>query len=175
MEAFNALFQKFTAEQVVTLMSNSVAARLEDPNWMEAFNALFQKLTAEQVVTLMSGSVAARLEDPNWMEAFNALFQEFTAEQVVTLMSDSVAARLKRSSWMGAFNALFDRLTTEQIVSMIGACGGGIAARLEDPDFYQDLVEGFPYTTKQLRELISSYPLRRGTVPGGSPIGRRPR
>ena len=51
-ERVNALFDRFTSEHVVTLMSNSVAARLEDPRFMTAFNAVPDRFTSEQVVTL---------------------------------------------------------------------------------------------------------------------------
>ena len=75
-------------------MSDSFAARLEDPSFMTAFNALFDRFTSEQVVTLMKGSVAARLEDPRFRRVFHRLFERFTAEVIARIMNDSVAARL---------------------------------------------------------------------------------
>ena len=67
--------KKFTAEQIVTLMSGSLAVRLEKPSFMEAFNGLSDKFTTEQIVTLRSGSLAARLEKPRFMEAYSGLHE----------------------------------------------------------------------------------------------------
>ena len=64
--------------KIVTLMSNSVAARLEKPAFMKAFNSLSEKFCAAQIVTLMSDNVAARLVNPDFRKAFDSLSVKFS-------------------------------------------------------------------------------------------------
>ena len=93
METFNSLFGKISAEQIVTLTSGDVAARLEDTSFMEALNAVFEKLSLEQLFTRMGGSLAARLHDPSSLTAFNGfsgLLEKYRSEQIVTLMHEAV-------------------------------------------------------------------------------------
>jgi hypothetical protein len=88
-----------TTHQVVTFMSDGVAARVESPSFMEATRRLVTELgmTTHQVVTFMSGGVAARVESPSFMEATRRLVTELgmTTHQVVTFMSDGVAVRVE--------------------------------------------------------------------------------
>ena len=70
-------------------MSDSLAARLEEPVFMMVFDCLFEKFTAEQIVTLMSDRLATKLEQSEFTETFNCLFDKFNVKQIVTPMSDA--------------------------------------------------------------------------------------
>ena len=48
MKFLNALFKNFSAEQFVTLMSDSCAARLVDPRFGKSVNALFENLSFDK-------------------------------------------------------------------------------------------------------------------------------
>ena len=45
MKFLNALFENFSAEQLVTLMNDSCAARLVEPRFGKSLNALFENLS----------------------------------------------------------------------------------------------------------------------------------
>merc|ERR1712066_163843 len=98
-------------------MSNSVAARLDDPGFMTAFTSLFETFTPDQVVTLMSGSVAARLKDPRFRKVVHRLFERFTAEDIVRIMNDSVAARLLSPNFLEELMSLGEDAKSRRMVS----------------------------------------------------------
>ena len=118
MAAFNGLFERFSAQQMITFMNDSLAARLEKSKVMEAFNGLFEKQNFDQMVIIKSASLAARLEEQKIMAACNGLFERLSAERMITLMNDSLAARLEKSKVMEAFTRLFEKYSAEQIVMM---------------------------------------------------------
>ena len=73
MEASSGLVKKFTAEQIVTLMSDSLAARLEKLRFQQALNRLREEIGAETSARFLDGSVAARLLSSEFLEVLIAL------------------------------------------------------------------------------------------------------
>ena len=51
------LFERFRAEQMIALMNDSLAARLEKSKVMEVFHGLLEKYSVEQIVIIMSASL----------------------------------------------------------------------------------------------------------------------
>ena len=61
MTAFNALFDRFASEQVVTLMKGSFATRLKDPSFMTAFNAFINSVMGQTVASQSISQVVGKL------------------------------------------------------------------------------------------------------------------
>ena len=81
MQASNVLFEKASAEQIVTLRRGSMAVKLKNHDSMQASNVLFEKFSAVQIWTLMRGSMAGGMEEADLRQV---LFEKFSAEQIVT-------------------------------------------------------------------------------------------
>lgn len=96
-------FQRSVCEthawSIVTLISDSVAVRQEQSDFMQS--GMFETFIAEQVVAL-GACVAAKLEGLVYMPAFNSLLEKFLAERIVTLMSGSTAVSLEQANFMQA-------------------------------------------------------------------------
>ena len=57
MSAFNGLFERVSAEQMITLMKKkNPVARLKKSKVMGTFNGLFEKYKTEQMIIIMKGS-----------------------------------------------------------------------------------------------------------------------
>ena len=98
MTAFNSLFQTFTPEQVVSLMSDSVASRLEDPRFRRVVHRLFERFTAEDIVGLMNNSVAARLLSPIFLDELIWLGEDAKNRRMLrTLIKQHPVVKLQRT------------------------------------------------------------------------------
>ena len=61
MTAFNALFDRFASEQVVTLMKGSFATRLKDPSFMTAFNNFVNSVMGQTMDSQSISQVVGKL------------------------------------------------------------------------------------------------------------------
>jgi hypothetical protein len=111
-------------------MSDGVASRLQDAEFIKAVNYWYDKLGPEAFVTFMSNnSVASRLQDADFIEAVNYWYDKLGPEAFVTFMSrNSVASRLKDPSFNQRLNSWYEALGTEHLVKLMHI--NGIAARL---------------------------------------------
>jgi hypothetical protein len=156
---------KMTTAQLDTFMSDSVAARCADPDFMRSIEGLLGdpfNMTTAQLVTFMSNSVAARCADPRFLRYVARLIGDpynMTTAQLVTFMSGSAASRCADPDFMRFVERLLGdpyNMTTAQLVTFMN---GSVAVRCADPDFmcFIELLLGDPYnmTTDELVTFMS--------------------
>ena len=95
MEIINTWYSKLGREAFVTFMGDSVASRLQDPEFVEIINTWYSKLGREAFVTFMrNNSVASRLKDGIFEHRLNSWYDALGTERFVKIIPNGVAARL---------------------------------------------------------------------------------
>ena len=145
--------------QLVTFMSDCVAARLENPPFMTALRALRDdfEMTTPQLVTFMSNCVATRLENPPFMTALRALRDDFqmTTPQLVTFMSGCVAARLENPPFMTALRQLHSSMPVNSFLTIVS--DDIISSRIQNIDFTNVLIDQRTFARRHIRELARTF------------------
>ena len=96
---------RLTSAQLVTFMSDSVAAAMEGDAWWARLQQLLAppfSLTSAQLVTFMSDGVAAAMQRDAWWARLQQLLAppfSLTTAQLTTFMSGGVAAAMQRDAW----------------------------------------------------------------------------
>jgi hypothetical protein len=157
---------KMTTDQLVTFMSDSVASRCDNPEFMRFVERLLgepYKMTTAQLVTFMSDAVASRCDNPEFMRFVERLLGEpykMTTAQLVTFMSDAVASRCDKPEFMRFVERLIGdpyKMTTPQLVTFMS---NSVATRCDKPEFmlFVERLLSDPYktTTDQLVRFMSN-------------------
>nr|QFG74178.1 MAG: hypothetical protein [Megaviridae environmental sample] len=148
----------FTIDKIVTFMSNSVAARIQDDAFMARLKELKELgFTIDKIVTFMCDGVAARIQDDAFMARLKELIDfGFTIDKIVTFMSNSVAARIQDDAFMARLKELKELgFTIDKIVTFM--CDG-VAARIQDDAFMARLKEliDFGFTIDKIVTFMSN-------------------
>merc|ERR1712048_1031549 len=83
-----------SGKSLVTFMSGSVAARLDDEKFWKSLQRLGDDfgISGTNLVNLMSDSIAARLSDAIFVDGLLILFSSISPRSTVTLMKNSALA-----------------------------------------------------------------------------------
>ena len=120
-----------TGDGLVTFMSDSVAARLENEAFWAGLTRLGELgITGDGLVSFMHDGVAARLGDAAFWAGLARLGElGITGDGLVSFMSGSVAARLDNHDFMDGLSSLCSELSTPVVIGLLKN-NKGVASRL---------------------------------------------